>query len=320
MTEDNIHANESLRNKLITTKRDDYTRDRFRWWDTLAADPEMSPGTFIVGYAIATALQRNSGNKVLVSASNEPDDVVCEAWIGAAEIAEKIGMSAGTVFANVQKLKEHGYIQIDPGKPGSGHSHHYRLVEKDRRADYSKRQSKITKGRCADHSKKSKGQPADHLSPEKVSGLTNKGQPADMNPFVTSRNPFEEKPIEGGAPPARPRRALSGEGIPFPATMSESMITRALERAGWKSSRVGIEYGKFRHRCSSTGKQSHDWEAEWALWVERGLEYDACRKAVRHREVIDNDGNDVTPPPSRSEKAPPQTNMERGRRMFGGAR
>jgi hypothetical protein len=109
---------------------DTFTRDRFRWWDTLAADPEMPPGAFIVGYAIATSLQRNSGNKALVAASNDPDDVVCEAWIGAGKIAGRISMTTGTVFSMVKKLEQHGYIQVDKGKAGSGHAHHYRLVEK----------------------------------------------------------------------------------------------------------------------------------------------------------------------------------------------
>jgi hypothetical protein len=172
---------------------DIFTRDRFRWWDALAADPEMPPGAFIVGYAIATSLQRKSGTKALVSATNDPDDVVCEAWIGAGEIADRISMSTGTVFSMVKKLEQHGYIQIDQGKAGSGHSHHYRLVEKvsgltdnSQRADHSKRQR-------ADYSEKAKGQRADYSSPEKVSGLTKKGQPADMNPFEPLKETIEER-------------------------------------------------------------------------------------------------------------------------------
>jgi biotin operon repressor len=204
---------------------DPFTRDRFRWWDALAADPEMSPGTFIVGYAIATKLQRNSGNKTVVSASNDPADVVCEAWIGADAIAEKIGMSTGTVFANVKKLEEHGYIQIDPGKPGSGHSHHYRLVEKGQPADHLKGQSKKKKGQRADYSANPKGQPADHLSPEKVSGLTIKGQPADMNPLLPLKKTIEEEPIDGGAPQARPAAAASSDSIGGVESLNSRAIT-----------------------------------------------------------------------------------------------
>jgi DNA-binding MarR family transcriptional regulator len=185
MKSTNIHAEATPRNNSRIGAGDWFTRERFRWLDSLAADPKMSPGDFIVGYAIATSLQRNSGNRALVAASNDPDDVVCEAWIGAGEIADKIGMSTGTVFANVRKLEEHDYIQKDPGKPGSGHAHHYRLVEKDQPADHSK-------GQRADYSEKSKGQPPDYSTPEKVSGLTKKGQPADMNPFV----PLKEISIE----------------------------------------------------------------------------------------------------------------------------
>jgi DNA-binding MarR family transcriptional regulator len=169
------------------SKRDPFTSDRFRWWDTLAADPDMPPAAFIVGYVIGTELKRNSGNKALVSDSNGPDDVVCEAWIGAGKIADRISMSPGTVFAAIKKLEQHGYIQVDKGKAGSGHSHHYRLVEKGQPADLSENK----KGQRAHHSNQ-KGQPADYSEAEKVSGLTNKGQPADMNPS----DPLKEIPIE----------------------------------------------------------------------------------------------------------------------------
>ena len=49
----------------------------------------MPPAAFAVGYAIGTALRRDSGNTVFVSASNGADDVICEAWIGADELAVK---------------------------------------------------------------------------------------------------------------------------------------------------------------------------------------------------------------------------------------
>jgi hypothetical protein len=260
---------------------DTFTRDRFRWWDTLAADPEMSPGTFIVGYAIATKLQRNSGNKTLVSASNDPADVVCEAWIGADAIAEKIGMSTGTVFANVKKLEQHGYIQIDPGKPGSGHSHHYRLVEKGQPADHSKRQSKKKKGQRADYSERPKGQPADHLSPEKVSGLTNKGQPADMNPLLPLKKTIEEEPIERGAPQAR-------QGTD---SLSDSIGNR--------------ESLNSRMRATS----DDDDDGGFAEATPPG-----------HGKIIDQFGNDFSPPPppQRRSHLKQKSNVERGREMLRG--
>ena len=146
-----------------------FTRDRFRWLDARAADTKMPPAAFIVGYAIATALRRDSGNALFMSASNKPDVVVCEAWIGAPDIAAKIGMSKATVFAMVSKLENHGYVQIEPGKRGSGHSNHYRLIEKGQPADISNSQS-------TDISE-AKGQPADISKPENVSPLTNKCQP-----------------------------------------------------------------------------------------------------------------------------------------------
>jgi hypothetical protein len=184
---------------------DPFTRDRFCWLDALAADPEMTPGDFLVGYAIATTVKRNSGTKALVSTSNDPGDVVCEAWIGAKEIAKRIGMSHGTVFARTENLEQHGYIQIDPGQRGSGHSSHYRLVEKGQPADISGKK----KGQPADISKKPekpKGQPADYLSPENVSPLTLKGQPADMNPLLPLKDTIEEEDSP------RPRLDLKEDG------------------------------------------------------------------------------------------------------------
>jgi biotin operon repressor len=271
---------------------DAFTADRFRWWDALAADPEMPPAAFLVGYAIATSLWRTSGSKVLVSASNGPEDVVCEAWIGAGDIADRIGMSTGTVFANIRKLEEHGYIQIDPGKPGSGHSHHYRLVEKGQPADHSKGQPKKAKGQRADYSKKPKGQPADYSSPKSVSGLTNKGQPADMNPFVPSeeKEPAEER----GAPQARPATD-SLKSSPLGNTRSlESPMPTIVDD---ESSGVAMAPPP-NHGVERKSKQMR-WQSK----------------------VIDQDGNDLTPPPP-ERRSPPgrKSNMQRGREMFGGIR
>jgi hypothetical protein len=261
---------------------DSFTRDRFRWWDTLAADPEMSPGTFIVGYAIATKLQRNSGNRTLVSASNDPADVVCEAWIGADAIAKKIGMSTGTVFANVKKLEKHGYIQIDPGKPGSGHSHHYRLVDKGQPADHSKGQSEKKKGQRVEYSDKPKGQPADLLSPEKVSGLTNKGQPADMNPLLPLKKTIEEEPIdEAGAPQARPATDSSERESVGNTGSLKSPTATIVDN---ESSGVGCRPPPPDH-------------------LERGFE----RKSEKERwqgKVIDQDGVEYRPPPHERRPAP----------------
>lgn len=181
----NIHSIDSPRNvRAEKSSSDWFTRDRFRWWDALAADHEMPPAAFAVGYAIGTALRRDSGNTVFVSASNRPDDVICEAWIGADALAAKIGMSTATVFAMVRKLEQHGYIEKDPGKRGSGHAHHYRLIEKGQPADISKDQP-------ADISDE-KGQPADISGTENVSPLTIKCQPADMNPL----SPLKEISLE----------------------------------------------------------------------------------------------------------------------------
>jgi hypothetical protein len=45
-----IHAEATPRNNSRIGAGDWFTRERFRWLDSLAADPKMSPGDFIVGY------------------------------------------------------------------------------------------------------------------------------------------------------------------------------------------------------------------------------------------------------------------------------
>jgi hypothetical protein len=126
---------------------------------------------------------------------------------------------------------------------------------------------------------------------------------------------------ERGAP-ERADAALSGGEIPFPVLMTPSMRSRALERAGWNSSRAGIEYGKFRHHCLSNGKRSHDWEAEWWLWVERGAEYEAKAKEAKAKKpgkVIDQDGNDFASSPERTSRHRKKSNLEKVREARGGS-
>jgi hypothetical protein len=71
--------------------------------------------------------------------------------------------------------------------------------------------------------------------------------------------------------------------------MTESMLARARECAGWDSVRAKLEFEKSRNNALSNDGRSHDWEARWALWIERDLEYDA-KKAQQHTTVIDQEG------------------------------
>jgi Helix-turn-helix domain len=160
--------------------------------------------------------------------------------------------------------------------------------------------------------------------------LSNRGsQPCQIRPNpVTADTRIRESRTENrtakarGAQKARPRRSLSGEGeIPLPTSMTESMSTRALERAGWNSDRANLEFDKFRNRCLSSGKRSHDWDAEFALWIERGVEHKP-KRMVKQGPMIDQQGNPVAPPPHSGGRSHPsrQSNQERGRAMFGGGK
>jgi hypothetical protein len=131
------------------SKRDPYTSDRFRWLDQVAADPELPASAFKVAYAIATALKRNSGTTTLVSDTSDNSDIR-ELWIGCQKPAGKIAMARTSVL----EMERNGHLAVDQGKRGSGHSHHYRLLEKCQPAD-------ILKCQPADICEKHKCQPTD---------------------------------------------------------------------------------------------------------------------------------------------------------------
>jgi hypothetical protein len=75
------------------------------------------------------------------------------------------------------------------------------------------------------------------------------------------------------------------------------MLIRALERAGWDSVRSKNEFEKFRNLALSKGTQSHNWDAAFSVWIERGVEHQAKRKE-KQGPIIDSDGRTVRPPPN----------------------
>jgi hypothetical protein len=124
------------------------------------------------------------------------------------------------------------------------------------------------------------------------------------------------EPKERGARQARPRGPLSGEGgNPPPTTMTESMITRALQRAGWDTVKARNEFEKFRNRALSKGTASLNWDAEFYNWIERGVEHQARRKGQAGK-IIDQEGNDVAPPPQAKPRPRKQSNTERARGLL----
>ena len=166
---------------MSKSKRDDYTRDRLRWLDQVAADPELPASAFKVAYAIATQLKRNSGTVTVMSAATDETADVRELWLGVREIAARIAMSFGTVAAMVRRLEQRGHLQMDRGRPGRGHSHHYRLIEKDQPAEQLKDQS-------AEQYRKRKDQPAEHFEREKISGCTQKIGRLNKIPMSSERD------------------------------------------------------------------------------------------------------------------------------------
>ena len=223
-------------------KRDDYTKDRFGWLDQVAADRDLPASAFKVAYAIATSLWRNKGTVTLVSPEAGIADDIREAWIGTREIADKIAMSRFTVMTMVDRLKERGHLEVDPGKQGRGHANHYRLVRKGapgnllegKQAKLKGAHTSLLKAAPAEAKAKPKGAPANLLDGEKVSLHTSRGAPTHLNPSVPSEIPSEE----GGAPQARP--AESGVGVAPPPLLThvELAIARAYRR---KQHQAGVQ-------------------------------------------------------------------------------
>jgi hypothetical protein len=143
---------------------------------------------------IATSLWRQKGTVTLVTPETTAADHVREAWIGTRDIADKIAMSRFTVMTMVDRLKDRGHLEVDPGQRGRGHANHYRLVRKGAHTS-------LLEGAKAKPRAKPKGAPANLLEGEKVSPRTSRGAPTHLNPSVPSESIPSE---EGGAPKARP--------------------------------------------------------------------------------------------------------------------
>ena len=77
--DENVHEFDSPRNVRVDSERDEYSYNRFAWWDQVAADPELPASAFKVAYAIATSLWRSKGTVTLVSSQAGTADKVREA-------------------------------------------------------------------------------------------------------------------------------------------------------------------------------------------------------------------------------------------------
>ena len=161
---------------MFDRKRDEYTHDRFKWFDQVVADPELPASAFKVAYVIGTSMWRRKGTVTLVTPGTTELDKVREAWIGTRVIADKIGMSRFTVMDVVKRLRDRGHLVVYPGQRGRGHSNHYRLVKKDASANLVKgpkgAHDSLSDSVEGNENPNQKETPANLLSGEKVHART----------------------------------------------------------------------------------------------------------------------------------------------------
>jgi hypothetical protein len=202
-------------------------KDRDDWIKLmLAADgDELCPGAKIVGTRIARHHNVDTGQ--------------CNPAIG--KLVLGTGISESTVRRMIRELEAKGWISVD--RTRGRHSNSFELR--------SPTLPNVT-----------------GLNPVTADGvrdnptLSNRGsQPCQIrpNPVTADTQNSESRTASRtakarGAQKARPRRSLSGDGeIPLPTSITESMLARARDRAGWDANRANLEFDKFRNWCLSNG-------------------------------------------------------------------
>jgi DNA-binding transcriptional regulator YhcF (GntR family) len=83
----------------------------FDWLDHVCADKRLSDAAFRVAYSICQHMNRGTGS----------------AWPSLPRLAEQAAVSISTVQLAVKQLARCGFIAVQPGKRGRGHSNTYRL-------------------------------------------------------------------------------------------------------------------------------------------------------------------------------------------------
>jgi hypothetical protein len=80
-----------------------------------------------------------------------------------------------------------------------------------------------------------------------------------------------------GKPTTGRERQHQGNGaaqpLPVPWALSDDDIKAAVQETRWTEAEVKRVSGKFRDHHRSKGTLSHDWQAEWHLWLQREIEY-----------------------------------------------
>jgi len=86
------------------------------------------------------------------------------------------------------------------------------------------------------------------------------------------------QPIELALPPTRTPQKRR-HFLPDDFRLSDAMVTKGEEVAGWDFERCRLEFQKFRAHYRSTGDKYFDWVETWTKWVIRGAEYDKEKRA-----------------------------------------
>lgn len=148
-----------------------FTYDLFAWLNEIKADADLPPSAFKVAFEIGQYINRKTG----------------DAWPSSERIGSGIAMSQATVITMVRKLVASGYLDLEPGRPGRGHSHRYRMVLKPQQAKVSRKPK---------NSAKTSGSSRENLRIVQI-----KPQPADKNHL---KNHLENHTGAASPPPPVP--------------------------------------------------------------------------------------------------------------------
>jgi hypothetical protein len=256
------------------------------------ADPETSAMEFRLAYVISQALNKKTR--------------VC--FPLQSTLAKRLGVSDRAIREYVAGLVDRGHLRVR--HRGRDNSSIYELILQDRNAA-----SGHDPVRPEDTFRSSADNPSQDRKSDVARPEVSRRKTGTVLPTEPTSEPTSE-PEQRGARQARPRGPLSGEEIPTPSptAISEPMLARALERAGWDTVKSKDEFEKFRNRALSKGTASLNWDAEFYNWIERGVEHQAKRKGQTAGKIIDQDGNDLMPPPRPRPRK--QSNTERARGLL----
>jgi hypothetical protein len=134
------------RRQQATTTPKQFAKQRFAWLDAIKAARQRPASVFLVAYDLGQRFNRLEGGR---------------AWPGIRTIAESVGLSNPVVIHAIRWLKDHGFLEVEPGRQGRGHSNAYTMILKGRPADLFVTPEKVgKKGRKVD----GKGRPAEQNS------------------------------------------------------------------------------------------------------------------------------------------------------------